>query len=67
MFEKTKFPLETLFLENCGVDDDELATLLVGLQKTREFKRFIYKNNVFQEESLLALKPILLKPSPHNL
>ena len=31
VFEKTKFPLETLYLENCGVDDDELATLLIGL------------------------------------
>lgn len=56
-----------MYLENCGVDDNELYTLLMGLAKTNEFSRFIYKNNEFQKKSLLAIKPIMLKPYPHNL
>ena len=31
------------------------------------FEKFVYKNNIFMEEALGALKPILLKKSPENL
>ena len=59
VIQKTKLPLETLYLENCGVDDDELNVLLNGLVQTNEFSRFIYKNNEFSYRSLVALKPIM--------
>ena len=49
------------------MDDGELNVLLNGLVSTNEFSKFIYKNNEFSYKSLIALKPIMLKPYPHNL
>ena len=31
------------------------------------FQTFVYKNNVFRENSLAAIQPLLLKRAPHNL
>ena len=42
-------------MDNCGVDDGELSLLLDGLFKMHSFKRLIYKNNVFLEQSLQAI------------
>ena len=62
MFEtvSNKF-LQELRLDNCGVDDGELASILVGLQSQKNFRVLYYKHNSFGEESLEALKPILIK------
>jgi hypothetical protein len=54
----TNFLIE-LRLENCGVDDEELAAILKGLHGQKTFRVFYYKHNVLLEESLKALKPIL--------
>jgi hypothetical protein len=54
-------------LENCGVDDAELAELFKGLVNQNNFKVFSYKHNCFYEKSLAAIMPILSKLHPHNL
>ena len=59
--------IKILYLDNCGVDDGECAILLEGLLKMDCFHTFVYKNNVFAEESLEALQPIMLKPVGTNL
>ena len=50
-----------MYLNNCGVDDEELATMLEGLGKAKDFTKLYYKQNVFGEESLEALRPLLKK------
>lgn len=66
--KETKRPLlRDIYLENCGVDDHELALLLEGIFQMGGVQKLIYKNNVFLEESLEAIKPVLNKRSPHNL
>ena len=67
VMEKTKLPIETLFLDNCGVDDEELADLFKGFQAIDDFRRFYYKDNGFYANALEAIQPILVKPSPNNL
>ena len=59
--------IKILYLDNCGVDDGECAILLEGLLKMDCFHTFVYKNNVFAEESLEALQPLMLKPAGTNL
>ena len=59
--------METLFLDNCGVDDDELSNLFIGFNSIDTFKKFYYKDNEFYAKSLNAIKPILVKTSPANL
>ena len=59
--------LKKLALENCGVDDDELAALLKGVQKQNYFTHFDYKQNQVLSKSLAQLKPILAKSPPQNL
>ena len=54
-------------MDNCGVDDYELSLLLEGLNRMKGFERLVYKNNVFLEDSLEAIKPILMHQSPRNL
>jgi hypothetical protein len=54
-------------LDNCGVDDSELAAILDGLEFQAEFRTLSYKHSEFLEKSLEAIKPILLKPPLENL
>ena len=53
--------------DNCGIDDTELSILLAGLSASNHFSNFVYKNNVFHEQGLASLKPILIKPDPGHL
>ena len=66
--KKSQMPkIEALYLDNCGVDDHELSLLLEGLTFMEGFKKFVYKNNVFLNESLEAIKPILQHRAPRDL
>ena len=68
MFSRASYSyLRELRLDNCGVDDGELASILRSLYDQNTFKVFYYKHNSFMEESLEALKPILLKQHPNHL
>lgn len=44
-----------IFLDKCGIDDDEFATVLEGMQKMTTLEILNYKNNVFGVNSLLAI------------
>ena len=65
--QTAKPQIDALLLENCGIDDYELSLLLEGLLVMDNFEKFVYKNNVFLDNSLRALKPILTRPSHKNL
>ena len=60
-------PISGVYLDNCGVDDFELSLLLDGLNFMPDFKKFVYKNNVFLHNSLASIKPILEHRSPRDL
>ncbi len=60
-------PLNTVLFDNCGIDDEELALLLGAFSQMKIFQNFIYKNNVFKEVSLEAMKELLQKRDPENL
>jgi hypothetical protein len=51
--------IEGVLLDNCGVGDDEFASILEGMALLNSFKSIIYKQNHFDELSLEAIKPIL--------
>jgi hypothetical protein len=59
--------IEGVLLDNCGVGDDEFASILEGMVLLNSFNRIIYKQNHFDELSMEAIRPILMKPRPHNL
>jgi len=54
-------------LDNCGIDDQEFAMILRGLQQMKDFKKIAYRYNIFQRESLAQLYQIISKPIPHHL
>jgi len=56
-----------VFFSNCGIDDHEFASILEGLNHLKDFKSIIYKANHFAEQSLLKLRPLLLKRLPNHL
>ena len=59
--------INRVFLNNCGVDDEEFASILEGVERLRDFKSIVYKANIFGEKSLLSLRPLLLKRLPNHL
>ena len=59
--------IDSVYLDNCGVDDYELSLLLKGLEQMPGFQKLVYKNNVFMDNSLSAIQPILLKRDPKHL
>ena len=65
--QKAAMVINAVMFDNCGIDDTELAILLDGFSICDDFSAFIYKNNVFKEQGLAALKPILIKPDPTQL
>ena len=48
-----------ILLNNCGIDDDEMETLLGGLDAKADLELIDYRNNEFKRKGLLAIKPIL--------
>ena len=56
-----------VYFNNCGIDDQEFASILEGLNNLKDFKAIIYKANMFGEKSLLNLRPLLLKRVPNHL
>ena len=62
----SKIVTDVLF-DNCGIDDQELSLLLQGFTTMYRIVSFTYKNNVFLEQGLAAMKPVLLRADPINL
>ena len=48
-----------MIFDNCGIDDGEFSAILRGIQKLKDFKKIIYRYNLFHTESLKELTPIL--------
>ncbi len=59
--------INRVYFDNCGIDDEEFASILGGLAQLKDFKSIIYKRNVFDENSLEALEPLLHKRIPNHL
>ena len=41
-----------VIFDNCGIDDQEMAAIIRGCLKMRDFKKIIYRQNIFAEEAL---------------
>ena len=59
--------IEQVFLDNCGIEDDEAAVLFDGFMGLEKFTRLCYLNNEFKYSALNSIKPVLVRPDPHNL
>ena len=60
--------INRVLFDNCGIDDEEFAAILEGLNKLEDFKSITYKQNVFDQNSLDAIIPILQERKlPHHL
>ena len=66
-FEHFKDFINRAIFDNCGIDDKEFASILRGIQKLRDFKKIIYRYNVFSEESLIEFRNLLKRKIPNHL
>ena len=51
--------------DNCGIDDVEMSAILKGVLTLRDFKKIIYRYNVFAELSLNQLKILMARKIPN--
>lgn len=65
--QNASLAIDSVYFDNCGIDDEELAILLEGFLILDKFETFVYKNNIFREQGLAAIKPILVRPDPRAL
>jgi|TARA_B110000285_G_C14790675_1_gene452888 hypothetical protein len=59
--------INRIVFDNCGIDDEEFAAMLQGLEVLKDFKKIIYRYNAFGHMSLKNLKPLLEKKIPNHL
>ena len=59
--------LDVCFFDNCGIDDEEFASLLEGFYALNDLKLLYYKENVLNALAIESMKPILQKRFPINL
>ena len=59
--------VDVVYLDNCGIDDEEFSSLLGGFFHLEKLRLLFYKENIFSDNSLTAIKPLLLKRYPNNL
>jgi Ran GTPase-activating protein (RanGAP) involved in mRNA processing and transport len=48
-----------LLLDNCGIGDDEMSTILHACAQQRDFKSLVYKHNTFGDKTLNELPALL--------
>lgn len=53
--------------DNCGIDDDEFASILGGILKLKDFKKIIYRYNTVHRNSLGGLAALLERKIPNHL
>jgi hypothetical protein len=56
-----------VLFDNCGIDGDEFAEILKGLQQLKDVKSIVYKLNQINQKSIDNLLPILDKRLPNHL
>lgn len=66
-FEFFSGHINRLILDNCSVDDAAFSSILYGINKLKDFKKIVYRKNVFLHESLKQIEPILQKKIPNHL
>ena len=66
-FEHFSGFINRVILDNCGVDDVEFTAILVGIRKLQDFKKIVYRRNIFQEGSLKAIQDVFERQIPHHL
>jgi len=59
--------INRVLFNNCGMDGDEFAEILRGLNKLKDVKSITYKRNALNQEAINELDPILKKRLPRNL
>lgn len=62
-----KPPVDVVYLDNCGVDDEEFSSLLSGFCALEKLQMLYYKENIFGPLALEAIRPLLMKRYPNNL
>ena len=53
-------------LDNCNVTDSQMASLLEGCARLRDFKSFIYRSNTFDVKSAKCLSGLLWRKPPNH-
>ena len=51
--------VEIIYLDNCGVDDEEFSSLLEGFYKQKFLRLLYYKENVLGENAMRSIEPVL--------
>ena len=59
--------INRVIFDNCGVDDEEFAAILRGIKKLKDFKKIVYRHNVFLDKSLKEMKGVLERRIPNHL
>ena len=55
------------FFNNCGITGDQLANILEGAAKMKDFKALIYKHGEINQLAIEKMGPLFLKPIPNHL
>jgi len=66
-FEHFDRYINRVIFDNCGIDDAEFAAIIKGIKKLKDFKKIIYRYNVFHKESLAEMKGLIQKKIPNHL
>jgi len=59
--------INRVIFDNCGIDDDEFASILRGILKLKDFKKIIYRYNEVHRNSLEGLRALLERKIPNHL
>ena len=55
------------FFNNCGITGDQLANILEGAAKMKDFKALIYKHGEINQLAIEKMGQLFLKPIPNHL
>ena len=56
-----------MLFSNCGISGDQLAVILEGINKIKDFKALIYKYSALNTLAIEKLTALILKPIPNHL
>lgn len=56
-----------MLFNNCGITGDQLAVILEGAAKMKDFKALIYKMNAINALAIEKMIPVIRKPIPNHL
>ena len=59
--------INRIVLDNCGVDDQEFSAILGGIDTLKDFKKIIYRRNIFLQDSLEQMMKVLSHRIPNHL